>query len=154
MSTMQDQSRPVKAERPAKADTKTPKAETVHVSHAELTPRERALCHAHAKRATSRLYSDTKAGLLPSGPISGLPSRGRTVATAEKAFEEARGRVLAERDAPEDTAKDALYAAELAREATEAAREEAREAEEREGVYDDLHETGGPDSDDDYRVWE
>jgi hypothetical protein len=140
MSTLQDQSRPVK----------TPKAETT----AELTAKERALCHAFAERAASRLYSAVKAGLTPEGPVRGLPSRGKLLATTEAAYDEARSRVLAERDAPEDTAKDALWAAELAREATEAAREEAREAEEREGVYDDLHETGGPDSDDDYRVWE
>jgi hypothetical protein len=152
MSTLNQEPRAVKT---PKAETKTPKAETVALDYAELTPKERALCHAHAERATSRLYSDTKAGLLPSGPIAGLPSRGRAMAAAEAAFEEARSRVLAGRDAPEDTAKDALYAAELAREATEAAREEAREAEEREGVYDDLHEPGGLESDDDFGpMWE
>jgi hypothetical protein len=129
---------------------KTPKAETT----AELTAKERALCHAFAELAASRLYAATKAGLTPEGPVRGLPSRGRLLATTEAAYDEARGRVLAERDAPEDTAKDALWAAELAREATEAAQEEAREAEEREGVYDDLHEAAESDSDDDAQVWE
>jgi hypothetical protein len=127
------------------SQVKTPKAETT----AELTPRERATCHAFAELAAARLYAAVKAGQFPEGPVRGLPSRGKLLATTEAAYDEARSRVLAERDAPEDTAKDALWAAEMAREATEAAQEEAREAEEREGVYDDLHEPG-----DDAPVWE
>jgi hypothetical protein len=133
MSTLQDQSRPVK----------TPKAETT----AELTPRERALCHAFAEQAASRLYAAVKAGLTPEGPVRGLPSRGKLLATTEAAYAEARGRVLAERETPEPTASDAFWAAEMARQATEAAQEEAREAEEREDTLDSLHVPAESDSD-------
>jgi hypothetical protein len=135
MSTMQQNAETVK---PVKAETT-----------ADLTPAERALCDRAAQQALGRLFASYRA--LPGWPIC---PRGEAFRAAETAMEEARSRVLAERDAPEDTVKDALYAAELARQATEAAQWEAREAEEREGVYDDLHEPGGPESDDDYRVWE
>jgi hypothetical protein len=131
MSTLQDQSRPVKAER-------TPKAETT----AELTAKERALCHAFAELAASRLYLAVKAGQSPEGPVRGLPSRGKLLATTEAAYDEARSRMLAERETPEPTASDAFWAAEMARHEDYGDALDQMAESDHEATLDALHEIG------------